>query len=210
MENYFPKIGDWMRNYSTLKKLSKGFISLLLVLTVMVGLFVPFNLSVLAEEEAATGSDIYAMLYYVDPSKKATDGSTDVTKNLELVFQRGDVVDSEKTLCHEPFSNFDGLTKKDTLWKDYRSNIVKVDVINKIAPTTMTGWFYRMNNLYSENLLHLENIDTKNVTNMAFLFESSNKLTYLDLHTFDVSKVTTMQEAFCSCSALKNIDISTF
>ena len=41
----------------------KRLVSLLLVLTVMIGLFVPFDLSVFAEEEAATGNSIYAMLY---------------------------------------------------------------------------------------------------------------------------------------------------
>ena len=50
-----------MREIGFLKKISKGFVSLLLVLLVMTNLGVP--LSVFAEGEAATGNDICAILY---------------------------------------------------------------------------------------------------------------------------------------------------
>ena len=70
---------------------------MLLTLAVLFGLVVPFDVFA-EEEEPATGSDIHAMLYYIDPNKTTQSGSIDITKNLELVFQRGGDVDPDKVL----------------------------------------------------------------------------------------------------------------
>ena len=62
-----------------IRKRTKGFISLLLVLSVMVSLLVPFDITVFAEDDApATGSNIHALVY--------KDGS-----NYTLVFQNDTV-----------------------------------------------------------------------------------------------------------------------
>ena len=57
---------------------------MLLTLAVLFGLVVPFDVFA-EEEEPATGSDIHAMLYYIDPNKTTQSGSIDITKNLEKV-----------------------------------------------------------------------------------------------------------------------------
>lgn len=198
-----------MKNYNALKKLSKGFISLLLVLTVMVSLAAPFDIvKAIEDEEPARGSEIHAILYYIDKDKKTNDGKIDITKNLELVFQRGGLEDSNKKVFKhfdESFADKSGTTRP---WTDYRRNVTKVDIKDKIAPTRMDGWFLWMDSLTSENLLNIENIDTSNVTSLALTFENARALTELDLSTFDVSKVTSTQETFCGCYALRSINVS--
>ena len=51
-----------------LKKNMKGLLSLLLALLIMTSLGVP--LTVFADEEPATGNNIYARVYLVDPKKR--------------------------------------------------------------------------------------------------------------------------------------------
>lgn len=74
--------GDSMFIKRFLKKTMKGFVSLLLELTVMVSIAVPFDLSVLADEVPATDYEIFAKLYRIDPS------NSDNTNNLELVMRK--------------------------------------------------------------------------------------------------------------------------
>ena len=63
-------------------------------------------------------------------------------------------------------------------------------------------------NCKSETILGLENFNTTNVTDMAYMFNSS-KATELDLSSFDTSKVTTMENMFCN-SEVEDLDISSF
>ena len=76
------------------KKISKSFMSVLLVVSILASFIVPFNIiSSFAEsngEEAATGSHIYAFLNYIDMSKT----SNKQNYNLELVFKNENVKDS--------------------------------------------------------------------------------------------------------------------
>lgn len=193
-----------------MKKTMKGFVSLLLVLTVMVSLAAPFDIVKAIEDSTpATGSNIHAFLYYIDTQKKLTNGSIDTKNNLELIIQRGGEADTAKTVC-EHYTNFADTQANTAPWNAYRDNVMKVDIKDKIAPTKMGAWFLRMGKVTSENLCHLENIDTSNVTFMSFTFENMGSLTELDLSSWDVSNVQKFQETFCSDSALKKINISTW
>ena len=76
-----------MRITKNIKKSRKRFVSVLLVLSVMLSLFVPFDLTLTAYaedsgEEAATGNQIYALLY--DVRARETDSNW---RGYELVFQ---------------------------------------------------------------------------------------------------------------------------
>lgn len=176
--------------------------AVLLIVAVLFSFAVPFDITVLAEEEPARGSEIHAVLYYIN-------GSSSTTQNLELVFQRGSDEDSNKSVFahYMDFADTSGTTKP---WSSYSNDIVKVDIKDKIAPTNMGGWFNRMMNLTDDKFTNLQNIDTSNVTNMDFTFENLRKITRLDLSSFDVSKVTRMQETFCSNYALTELNISTW
>ena len=63
-----------MRRFGLLKKLTKGLVSLLLVLAVMVSLAVPFELTVFAEEgeDPAGPGEMHALVYVLDPTRTNT------------------------------------------------------------------------------------------------------------------------------------------
>ena len=63
-----------MRRFGLLKKLTKGLVSLLLVLAVMVSLAMPFELTVFAEEgeDPAGPGEMHALVYVLDPTRTNT------------------------------------------------------------------------------------------------------------------------------------------
>jgi surface protein len=63
-------------------------------------------------------------------------------------------------------------------------------------------------NCKSETILGLDNFNTANVTDMAFMFNAS-KATELDLSNFNTSRVTDMENMFCNCD-VEDLDISNF
>ena len=75
-------------------------------------------------------------------------------------------------------------------------------------PTTTYSWFDGMTNLQS--ITGMSYLNTSEVTNMAYMFGSSEKLTSLDLSSFNTSKVTNMSYMFDGCSGLKSLDLSYF
>ncbi len=214
-----------MKNYSTFKKLSKGFISLLLVLAVMVSLFVPFNISVLAEEEPAKPGQMHAILYVVDTSKKNTDGTINYDDNLELVFQKGGAEDTNRTVL-EHFEDFGGkdYENKQPPWRDEGpwnkldsknkrlgpSNVIKITVKDKIQPVSMCQWFESFRSVPTGNFVGIENIDTSECISMTQTFNYFNKITKLDLSMWDVSKVKSMICTFGRCWGLTELNISTW
>ena len=56
----------------------------------------------------------------------------------------------------------------------------------------------------------LENLDTSNVTNMGFMFDTCKKVTSLDVSKFDTNNVTNMKYMFWGCSSLTSIDVTKF
>ena len=54
----------------------------------------------------------------------------------------------------------------------------------------------------------VENWDTKNVTNMSYMFQKCSSLGILNASNWDTSKVTTMSGMFQYCNALNTIDVS--
>ena len=115
----------------------------------------------------------------------------------------------------------------------------KVDIHEKIAPTSTSYWFAEtesisgMDNLITNNVtdmsmmfygdhfveLDLRNFDTSSVTSMSSMFEgvysetsgwSSGKLERLNLSSFDTKKVTDMTSMFSNCGSLETLDLSSF
>lgn len=184
----------------------------------------PFEITAFADEEPATGSDIHAILYYIDPDKK-TNGVTNITKNLELVFQKGGAEDPNKVVFKH-FTNFADDSGKpagyrNPWWREnyvantgttYATEIMKVDVKDKIAPKNMAGWFWNMNNLTIENINHLENIDTSDCTTIFYLFCGCRALTTIDTAPWNWSfpKLTNAGNVFNGCRALTSVDVSSW
>ena len=204
------------RKYKHIRRM----ISVLLVLAVMLSLAVPFNVFA-EEEEPATGSEIHAILYYINPGKTAQDGSVDITKNLELVFQRGGTEDPNKTVFKH-FTDFaDGKNKtaseRNPWYREdyngnkgpvYATNVMKVDIKDKIAPTNMAGWFWQMNQLTENDFLHLDNIDTTKCKTLFYTFCGDKKLTKIDLTCWDLPNLENAGNTFNGCSALTDVNIS--
>ena len=193
------KNGDLMIKRA-FRKRGKGIVSLLLIISVMASLIVPFDLTVYAED-SATGSEICALLYYIDPNNVDSSGKTKLANNLELVFQRGDTPEEgrENALIkiYTDFADRDcGLNPP--WYDDYNSgkkaSIYKVNVKDRIAPTYMAGWFW-----YQEELIeikNIENIDTSQCKSFYCMFNYSYGIHELDLTSWDTSNVETVAGMF--------------
>lgn len=72
-----------------MKKLTRGLISLLLVLSVTVGMLVPFSITAFADEEPARGSEIHAFVYTA-LNANGTVITYSGHDKYELIFQKGD------------------------------------------------------------------------------------------------------------------------
>ena len=75
-------------------------------------------------------------------------------------------------------------------------------------PTSCYCWFSGCNNL--TEIKGIEYLNTENVTNMGFMFNSCKVLTSLNLSNFNTEKVTDMQGMFGECSDLTSLDLSNF
>ncbi len=213
------ELGGFMRK----RTLRKRFVSVLLVISVMLSLGVPFDLTVFADEEPARGSEIHALLYYIDPEKKLDNGNIDISTNLELVFQRGGEEDPSKTVFKH-FTDFADNSSipggyvnpwyvedpSNTSSTNYHSNIVVVDIKDKIAPKYMNGWFMYMNNLKSENFKNIANLDTTECIKMNMLFNYDSGFTSLDLSAWSFPALTEASSVFSRCSNLTSLDISSW
>ena len=79
----------------------------------------------------------------------------------------------------------------------------------EVKLTSLKRWFARLFNpaLQFEGL---ENLNTSEVTDMSYMFETANRLKNIDLSSFYTGKVTTMKGMFKDCLALTTIDLSSF
>ncbi len=212
-----------------MKKLRRGAVSLLLVFAVLAGMTVP--LTVNAEEVVAENNEIYAILYYIDSSNMSSDQMTiNNNKNIELVFQKGDTVDSAKTVVKDKNNNravfsiannatvYTGSSNNvpATPWFSFNStssnqNIARVVFKDRVKPVNIDGWLRNCKNLEYDDILNKENLDTSVCTSMTYLFSQCNKFktfNFSDWTNFDVSKVTRMYQMFSSCASLYSMDLT--
>ncbi len=75
-------------------------------------------------------------------------------------------------------------------------------------PTSCYCWFSGCYNL--TEIKGIEYLNTENVTNMGFMFNSCKVLTSLNLSNFNTEKVTDMQGMFGECWDLTSLDLSNF
>ena len=78
----------------------------------------------------------------------------------------------------------------------------------KARPTSCYCWFSGCYNL--TEIKGIEYLNTENVTNMGFMFNSCKVLTSLNLCNFNTEKVTDMQGMFGECWDLTSLDLSNF
>lgn len=211
------EFGGHMRR---LKKM-KRFVSVLLVLSVLFSLAVPFDLSVFAEEEPATGSDIHVFVY------RSLDSAGNVIKynnheKYDIIFQRGDEPPYPDRAYELHVDNFDNDEKTNAAlqiggkerykqpWYDYNYYVHRLIIKDKIAPRKMSGWFMYMKTLSDENVEGLEDkIDTSLCSSFYCTFNYCY-LKNLDLTQWDVTNITTANGMFShqDGKGLKTLNIS--
>lgn len=90
-------------------------------------------------------------------------------------------------------------------------NITKfIKFSHNIDTSNVTSMAYMFMNCQMLTDLDISCFDTSNVTNMSSMFYGCCKLTELDLTNFDTSKVTDMSGMFTDCKKLTLLNISTF
>lgn len=91
-------------------------------------------------------------------------------------------------------------------WIGYTSYIETVTFdpsFAKVRPFNTDNWFYTLNNLHTIN--GIENLNTSEVTNMSSMFGFCTSLTSLDLSYFDTRNVTDMNYMFFGSNNLETI-----
>jgi len=196
----------------------KKTLSLALVLALLFGIAAP--VSVFADESPAHDNEIYAMLYYVDESRYTDEGRVTEVKNIEMVLQKGNQPDRSRKLVTDS-SGKQGIlafTKVDAYpsWYHFaptanNANIVKVDFKDRLLPTSIAGWFRNCKLLTDENILHKENLDTSECTDMQYAFFLCSGLTKIDFtqwSRFTADKVRKLSYFLSDCTAIKTADLT--
>ena len=88
------------------------------------------------------------------------------------------------------------------------SPIEKVVVENRIQPKNTSCWFYLCKNL--NKIENIGRIDTRDTTNMSYMFNNCIGLTSLDVSNFNTSNVTNMHAMFFYCTSLNSLEVSDF
>ena len=96
-------------------------------------------------------------------------------------------------------------------WYDVRSRVQNVAIdasFSKYKVASTAYWFYDMGNL--SKIEGLERLNTRNVTDMSYMFAGCKQLTSANVSDFLTSSVTDFSYMFSGCQALEKIDVSCF
>ena len=96
-------------------------------------------------------------------------------------------------------------------WKEFQNVITKVvfdDSFKQAKPTTCYKWFENFSKLVT--IENLQNLNTSEVTDMAYMFNGCNNLVSLDLSNFDTKNVQHMRYMFAGCNLLASLNLSKF
>ena len=135
--------------------------------------------------------------YYNRPWVKYADGT--------LTFRCG----YRKTLGENEYALNSG--ENPPAWNTNPKNISKVVFEASFAnarPTSCYAWFKNFSELMK--IEGIENLNTENVTSMAYMFSSCNKLAELDVTHFNTANVKNMKYMFEYCKGLSSLDVTNF
>lgn len=82
----------------------------------------------------------------------------------------------------------------------------KILVVPKYKPRALSFFYYTGTDLDYE----VNNVDTKNLTTMKYMFQNCTNLISLDLSGWDVSNVTSMGSVFAGCTNLTSLNLDNF
>ena len=97
-------------------------------------------------------------------------------------------------------------------WLVASSTVEKVvfdDSFAQFRPTTCRRWFCDFTHLAGIEKMK-ENLNTSDVTDIAYMFYNCDSLVTIDFSGFDTTKVTTTESMFETCYKLKSLDLSRF
>ena len=96
-------------------------------------------------------------------------------------------------------------------WNTHKNKITRVVFEASFAnarPTTCYAWF--KNFTFLNQIEGIENLNTENVTSMAYMFSFCNKLAELDVTHFNTANVKNMEYMFECCKGLSSLDVTNF
>ena len=194
--------------------------ALTLALVLLLNIFMP--ITAVAEEEPATDSEIYAMLYYADVNRLNSEGRITESKNIEMVLQKGNQPDESKHIVIDSDGK-KGIIKSTKVdaypaWYKFEPtannyNIVKIDFKDKLQPTSIAGWFRNCRLLTENDFLHKENLDTSECTDMQYAFYLCSGMRYIDFTEwsgFSADKVRKLSYFLSDCSSIETADLTPF
>lgn len=123
-------------------------------------------------------------------------------------YNNGEIAKANADSEEHYYGNIKGKSLYTAPWKDAKTTIEKVVIVNKIAPKDTSCYFFGLTSL--KVIENMRKIDTINVTNMSYMFYDCSNLTSLDLSKFDTTNVTDMTMMFYGCSNLTSLDLSNF
>lgn len=129
----------------------------------------------------------------------------------EMVFQLREGADAARTLIKG--YELDVVKRDDyevnyAKWYDERAAVKVVTFADPIRPYATSQWFYGCLNL--TEFRNMENLNTRAVTDMSYMFSGCSALASLDLSGLDTRNVTSMRGMFENCASLSKLDVSGF
>ena len=161
------------------------------------------------EPQVSELTDIYVTLYTDGTLGFSNNNQTIEGKTVEASY--GNIkdkvleIDEDLQVPNFPWFELDSITNMEEL-QNQIAKIKKIDIANKIVPQNTSMWFSMLSNL--QEIEHLENLDTSNVTDMSYMFDMCSNLSSIDLSGLNTSNVTNMSYMFDMCSNLSSIDLS--
>lgn len=134
--------------------------------------------------------------------KDATEVADGTWNGLKVVYD-----EKTKTLSIPGGSITDPKTVANNI-KNY-DQIEHINILDKLSIYgDAIGFFGNLPKLV--DITGLENLDTKNVTNMDKFFANDTNLASLDLKAFDTQNASSMRSMFSNCTTLTELDLSNF
>ena len=117
------------------------------------------------------------------------------------------VISKEHTILPKPiYKDFAEFEDTYIPWRceSYYEKIKSVQILNKIKPFTVYGWFYHCKNLTA--LLDFQNLDVSDCEDFSCLFQDCKSLTDISsLSTWNLSNGKDFSSMFDHCESLMNI-----
>ncbi|MBR6716442.1 MAG: BspA family leucine-rich repeat surface protein [Prevotella sp.] len=164
------------------------------------------------EAYAVWYDDFYAVFYYDCNRSWWTEFGGNLTVSLES--SSYNVKGNEEKQFKKVKRKMDDFEDEvPTTWEELKTRDIRTIIIDESIKEysenlTYIDWFQGME--FLTTIENVENLNTKNVTDMSYMFSDCSSLTSLDLSSFDTRNVTDMSYMFFGCSHLTSLDLGNF